>query len=924
VRNSYLSIFSLLFFVLFSMGIASAQTFTNGSFETGDFTGWQTSGTPAVLGGPSVVAGGAPTPPSGSFQALLNSTGASGSGAPDIYAFSNSVTAATLNTFLATTLPGNANGAAQDGEAIQQTFSTTNGATITFSYAYESREIPGNGYDETGYVLNGVFHILADTNTPNQSSANHTEFLTGGTVYQTVKLTVGPGVTKLGFVAYNTGNTSAPSGLFVDNVVVTPLQAVSYATLDVSTANVPTVEDTFANAVSGNNVAGSFFGTDNFTHGYFYNGSSGTYTAFDPADSTGTQVNGLSADNVVGSYTDSTTEHGFLYNVDTNTDTVIDPPGSSLTVATAISGTRVVGWFIDAGGQHGFLYDNSTGNYTVLDPTNSSPSNNTTTATAVSSNGVVGYFQSTIDGATHGFLFDGTNYTTIDPSGSQLTQATGISGNNVVGIYVNGEQQHGFVYNIASTAYVSAIDPPTSLTNNAFTTVTGVSGNNMAGYFQNSAEHGFLYETDNATFTSPLDPPLSVDTEIDGVSGDNVVGTYQDSGGAHHGFLAGVNKTTTPVTLGTLFTVWSGVPQPVTATTNPSNVNVVTTYTGVNVSYPTSTTPPTAVGSYTVLATVVDPNYSGSAGGTLVIGKATPAIDLSNLSPTYDGTAKAVTVTTNPGVINIIVTYSSQNDSSYPSSTTPPTAADTYGVIAMVDPADPHYTGSNAGILVINQATASVSQPTLTTTFTGAPKPVTATTNPAGLSLAYTYSGSTYSATASPPSAVGTYTVVATITDPNYQGSNTGTLTINGSSSTVAFSDWESSFPNSGSFTDRAAADSPFHDGVPNALKYLFNIDPTVPMTIAQRAKLPALDTVTLQGTEYLTLTFHEYANQSGVNVTVQRSNDLQTWSSTSSNASDFFLQVLETDQTTGDLIVEAGVAVNAPKTFIRLNVSGP
>ncbi len=33
-------------------------------------------------------------------------------------------------------------------------------------------EAPNNGFDETGYVLNGTFHVLADTNTPGQSILN--------------------------------------------------------------------------------------------------------------------------------------------------------------------------------------------------------------------------------------------------------------------------------------------------------------------------------------------------------------------------------------------------------------------------------------------------------------------------------------------------------------------------------------------------------------------------------------------------------------------------------------------------------------------------------------------------------------------------------------------------------------------------------
>jgi Concanavalin A-like lectin/glucanases superfamily/HpiC1 cyclase/MBG domain/Bacterial Ig-like domain/Cep192 domain 4/WD40-like Beta Propeller Repeat len=64
--------------------------------------------------------------------------------------------------------------------------------------------------------------------------------------------------------------------------------------------------------------------------------------------------------------------------------------------------------------------------------------------------------------------------------------------------------------------------------------------------------------------------------------------------------------------------------------------------------------------------------------------------------------------------------------------------------------------------------TASLSQ-----TYDGTPKPVTATTVPAGLSVIFLYSGSFI-----PPVSAGSYSVVATIVDPTYVGTTSDTLTI--------------------------------------------------------------------------------------------------------------------------------------------------
>lgn len=52
-------------------------------------------------------------------------------------------------------------------------------------------------------------------------------------------------------------------------------------------------------------------------------------------------------------------------------------------------------------------------------------------------------------------------------------------------------------------------------------------------------------------------------------------------------------------------------------TTNPLGLNTSVTYNG-------SATPPTNAGSYAVIATITDPNYTGNTAGTFVIAKATP------------------------------------------------------------------------------------------------------------------------------------------------------------------------------------------------------------------------------------------------------------------------------------------------------------
>ncbi|MEI6603733.1 MAG: DUF6288 domain-containing protein [Verrucomicrobiota bacterium] len=76
-----------------------------------------------------------------------------------------------------------------------------------------------------------------------------------------------------------------------------------------------------------------------------------------------------------------------------------------------------------------------------------------------------------------------------------------------------------------------------------------------------------------------------------------------------------VNKATATVTLGNLAHSYDGTPKAATASSDPPGLLVTVTYDGV-------TTVPTNAGSYGVLASVSDVNYTGAASGTLVISAA--------------------------------------------------------------------------------------------------------------------------------------------------------------------------------------------------------------------------------------------------------------------------------------------------------------
>lgn len=80
---------------------------------------------------------------------------------------------------------------------------------------------------------------------------------------------------------------------------------------------------------------------------------------------------------------------------------------------------------------------------------------------------------------------------------------------------------------------------------------------------------------------------------------------------------------------------------------------------------------------------------------------------------------------------------------------------------------------SEPAFLTVNKIPASIALAGLAPTYDGTPKAASATTTPLGLAVTLTYDGAP-----TPPTAAGSYAVAASIVDPTYTGSTTGTLTI--------------------------------------------------------------------------------------------------------------------------------------------------
>ncbi|OHB54802.1 MAG: hypothetical protein A2Y12_04075 [Planctomycetes bacterium GWF2_42_9] len=258
----------------------------------------------------------------------------------------------------------------------------------------------------------------------------------------------------------------------------------------------------------------------------------GTWLTLDMPNATGTKIYGISGNNVVG----SSSLGNFIYNMATDTWAIQNTPD----IIKGIDGTNFVGDYGDYYHKHGFLYDGT--NLTTLDLSDVA----STRIEGIDGRNVVGYYDTGRGTLKHGFFYDGSNWATLDKPGSHETFIVDLDGDNLVGWYTLTGSTHtyGFSYNMATQIWTSLSGPgPGS------SAVTGISGENLVGtYYYYYQTHSFLYD---GTTWAILDMPEANghSTIFTGIDGDKITGYYYDTSGNTHGLIYAIPEPATMLLL---------------------------------------------------------------------------------------------------------------------------------------------------------------------------------------------------------------------------------------------------------------------------------------------------------------------------------------------------------------------------------------
>jgi uncharacterized repeat protein (TIGR03803 family) len=158
-----------------------------------------------------------------------------------------------------------------------------------------------------------------------------------------------------------------------------------------------------------------------------------------------------------------------------------------------------------------------------------------------------------------------------------------------------------------------------------------------------------------------------------------------------------------------------------------------------------------------------------------------------------------------------------------------------------------------------------------------------------------------------------------TVSASNSSGTGSAMVTVNVQ---VSFAGWESEWFTPAQLGDPTCSGdtvTPAGDGIPNLLKYAFNLNPWANGT----GGLPVVSIMTIGGTNYLALTYIENIYASDLSYIPEVSGDLKTWNFGAGYVSPVSVTP-NADGVTESVIVQDLTPIGNRPRFIRLRITGP
>ena len=294
-------------------------------------------------------------------------------------------------------------------------------------------------------------------------------------------------------------------------------------------------------------------------------------------------------------------------------------------------------------------------------------------------------------------------------------------------------------------------------------------GNSFAipALFTTPSNLAVTYLYSSQTYLSAT-PPSAVNTYT-------VIGSIQDNN--YMGFgstILNITKGQGGVSFTTTSIPYDGLPHSTIFFTTPvRGMNVARSYSTIGAGVGTTTNPPTNIGSYIEIVSLLDSTFTATATSPLTITQGVASITIPAVSKTYNGLpATPPVISVVPNTLAASVVYS---NAQYFSSS-PPSTTGVYTMIAAVNTA--LYSNAATSLLTINKQTIPIALTGLQQVYNGSPLNLHTVTNPPNLAANYTFRNNISQNFIALPSSIGTYTVTASLNDTNYAGTKSAQLTI--------------------------------------------------------------------------------------------------------------------------------------------------